>query len=237
MLAGTTTQMNSYLLNFIKRIESILFTMNTQVIDALKWRYATKQFDTEKKVSDSDMDTLLEAMRLAPSSLGLQPWRAYVITDTKIREQLKAAAWNQPQLTEASHIVVFAARKNIDETYIDSYLKEVIKQRGQKWEDVQGYRTMLLGSINGKTPEMLFQWNARQAYISLGVLLETASLMKIDACPMEGFDTAQFDTILKLNETDYRTVVIAAVGYRSTADKYALAQKVRFAKDVIIKKI
>lgn len=211
--------------------------MNTQIIDALKWRYATKQFDTEKKVSDSDMDTLLEAMRLAPSSQGLQPWRAYIITDKKIREQLKTAAWNQPQLTDASHIVVFTARKNIDETYIDSYLKEVIKQRGQKWEDIQGYRTMLLGSINGKTPEMLFQWNARQAYISLGVLLETASLMKIDACPMEGFDNSQFDTILKLKDAEYSTVVIAALGYRSQNDKYAMAKKVRFPKDMIIKKI
>lgn len=211
--------------------------MNTQIIDALKWRYATKQFDTEKKVSDSDMDTLLEAMRLAPSSQGLQPWRAYIITDKKIREQLKTAAWNQPQLTDASHIVVFTARKNIDETYIDSYLKEVIKQRGQKWDDIQGYRTMLLGSINGKTPEMLFQWNARQAYISLGVLLETASLMKIDACPMEGFDNSQFDTILKLKDAEYSTVVIAALGYRSQNDKYAMAKKVRFPKDMIIKKI
>lgn len=211
--------------------------MNTQIIDALKWRYATKQFDTEKKVSDSDMDTLLEAMRLAPSSQGLQPWRAYIITDKKIREQLKTAAWNQLQLTDASHIVVFTARKNIDETYIDSYLKEVIKQRGQKWDDIQGYRTMLLGSINGKTPEMLFQWNARQAYISLGVLLETASLMKIDACPMEGFDNSQFDTILKLKDAEYSTVVIAALGYRSQNDKYAMAKKVRFPKDMIIKKI
>jgi len=211
--------------------------MDTQIINALNWRYATKQFDMQKKVSDSDISTLLEVIRLSPSSLGLLPWKAIVVTDEKIRNELKAAAWNQAQLTDASHIIVFAARKNIDEQYIDTYLKEVIKQRNQKWEDIQGYKNMLLGSIAGKTAEKLFEWNARQAYIALGLLLEASALMKIDTCPMEGFDNAQFDTILKLNETEYRTVVIAAVGYRSQSDRYASAQKVRFAKDEIIKKI
>lgn len=211
--------------------------MDTHIIDALKWRYATKQFDTEKKVSDLNMETLLEAMRLAPSSQGLLPWRAYVITDTEIRKQLRAAAWNQPQLTDASHLIVYTARKNIDESYIDTYLKEVIKQRNQKWEDVQNYKKVLLGSISGKTPKELFEWNARQAYISLGFLLETASLMKIDACPMEGFDNAQFDVILKLGETEYKTVVVAALGYRSISDKYAKAPKVRFPEEETIRKI
>lgn len=211
--------------------------MDTQIINALNWRYATKQFDVQKNVSDSDINTLLEVIRLSPSSLGLLPWKAIVVTDEKIRNELKAAAWNQTQLTDASHIIVFAARKTIDEQYIDTYLKEVIKQRNQKWGDVEGYKNMLLGSIAGKTPGKLFEWNARQAYIALGLLLEASALMKIDTCPMEGFDNTQFDTILKLNETEYRTVVIAAVGYRSQADKYASAQKVRFAKDEIIKKI
>lgn len=211
--------------------------MDTQIVNALNWRYATKQFDVQKKVSDSDIATLLEVLRLSPSSLGLLPWKAIVVTDEKVRRELKAAAWNQAQLTDASHVIVFAARKNIDEEYIDTYLKEVVRQRNQKWEDVQGYRNMLLGAIAGKTPEQLFEWNARQAYISLGFLLEAAALMRIDACPMEGFDHAQFDTILKLNETEYKTVVIATVGYRSQADKYALAQKVRFAKEEVIKKI
>lgn len=211
--------------------------MDTHIIEALKWRYATKQFDKEMKVSESDIDFILEAMRMAPSSLGLLPWKAYVVTDEKVRTQLRAAAWNQPQLTDASHMIVYAARKNMDETYIDSYLKEVMKVRNQKWEDVQDYRKMLLGSISGKTPEKIFNWNARQAYISLGILLETAALMKIDACPMEGFDNAQFDTILKLDKTEYSTVVIAALGYRSANDKYAQAAKVRLPKEEIISRI
>lgn len=123
----------------------------------------------------------------------------------------------------------------MDEVYIDGYLKEVIKTRNQKWEDVSGgYRNMLIGSISGKNAEALFHWNARQTYIALGMLLETAALMKIDACPMEGFDNAQFDTILKLTESEYRTVVIAAVGYRSQDDKYALAKKVRLPEGEII---
>lgn len=209
--------------------------MDTQIITALNWRYATKQFDTQKRVTDSDMETLLKVIRLAPSSLGLLPWRALIVTDKAIKEQLRKAAWNQPQLTDASHIIVFTARKTMDEAYIDGYLKEVIKTRNMKWEDVSGaYRNMLMGSIAGKNDETLFNWNARQAYIALGMLLETAALMKIDACPMEGFDNAQFDTILKLTESEYRTVVIAAVGYRSQDDKYALAKKVRLPEEEII---
>jgi len=210
--------------------------MNSQIQSALNWRYATKLFNPEKKVPDADLETLLEAIRLAPSSLGLQPWKAYVITNKEIREKLKKAAYNQLQVGDASHLFVFATRKNVSDSYIDSYLGKVMEIRNQKKEDVQGYKKMIEGSITGRTDEMLKEWNARQTYIALGILLETAALMKIDACPMEGFDTAQFDTILGINKTDYASVVMAAIGYRSENDKYAAAPKVRFAQtDIIVR--
>lgn len=211
--------------------------MNKNIQTALEWRYATKLFDANKKVSTNEIDLLLEATRLAPSSLGLQPWKAYVVTNKEIRSKLKIAAYNQPQVSDASHLVIFTARKDISEKYIDSYLATVKKVRNQKDEDVAGYRKMLLGSALGKTEEQIKEWCARQAYIALGFLLETAAIMQIDACPMEGFDTNQFDTILGLDKTDYASVAMVAIGYRSESDKYAQAPKVRFCKDELFTKV
>lgn len=207
-----------------------IYTMDSSKIqNALQWRYATKLFDVSKMVSDEDVNSLLEAARLAPSSLGLAPWKAYVVTNKDVREKLKSAAWNQPQISDASHLIIFAARKTVDESYVDLYLKRVMEVRNQKKEDVVDYKKMLMGAAS-KTPGELKAWNARQTYIALGFLLEAAAMMKIDACPMEGFDVAQFDTILGLDATEYTSVAIAAVGYRSKDDKYALAPKVRFEK-------
>lgn len=208
--------------------------MNAQIQSALNWRYATKLFNPSKKVSEKDMNSLLEAIRMAPSSLGLHPWKAVVVTDPEVRKQLRAAAWNQPQITDASHLVVFASRKGLDEEYVDSYLKVVTDTRKQKIEDVQGYKQMIMGSFAQRTPEGIKEWNARQAYIALGFLLESAALIQIDACPMEGFDTAQFDKILKLDTSKYGSVVVTAIGYRSDEDKYALAPKARFSQKEVI---
>lgn len=209
--------------------------MNSQIQSALEWRYATKLFNPEKKISDADLNLLLEAVRLAPSSFGLQPWKVYVVTNKEVREKLKAAAWNQPQVTNASHVLVFAARKNMDEAYVNSYINDIVQTRGQKEADLQVYKKMILGSASALTPEQIQVWNSRQPYIALGMLLETAALMKIDACPMEGFDKTKFDTILGLDKTDYTSVVMATVGYRSDTDIHASEKKVRFAsKDIFV---
>ncbi len=211
--------------------------MNDQILSALNRRYATKLFNPDKKVSDSDLDILLEAVRLAPSSLGIQPWRVIVIVDKEMKTRLKAAAYNQAQIGDASQVIVFTSRKSLDEHYVDSYLENVMKVRNQKNEDVQGYKKMIMNSYANRTPEGVKEWNSRQAYIALGILLETAALMNIDACPMEGFDIAQFDRILGLEKTEYSCAVIAAIGYRSENDKYAFAKKVRFCKEELIVKI
>ena len=211
-----------------------MYDMNSQIISALNWRYATKIFNPIKKVSDKDLHTLLETTRLAPSSLGIHPWKAIVVTDEAVRKQLRAVAWNQSQITDASHLIVFAARKSLDAEYVESYIKLVAQTRNQKIEDVQGYKRMIMGSFAQKTPEAIREWNARQVYIALGFLLESAALIRIDACPMEGFDLVQFDKILKLDTSTYGSVVVAAVGYRSEEDKYALASKVRFPKKDVI---
>jgi nitroreductase len=208
--------------------------MDTQILNALNWRYATKLFNPSKQVKETDIEVLLEAIRLAPTSLGLQPLRVLLVKDKDLREKLKQAAWNQSQVTDASHLVIFAARKNLRDEYIDSYINKVALVRNQKNEEVQGYKQMLRNSANGKSESELFAWNSRQVYIALGMLLESAALMKIDACPMEGFDTQKFDEILGLTGTEYASVVMTTIGYRSESDKYALAPKVRWDKESLI---
>ena len=211
--------------------------MNDQIMKALNWRYATKQFDGTKKVPEETLNTLLESIRLAPSSFGLQPWKIVVVTNPEVRTKLKAAAWNQAQITDASHLLVFASKTDLDAQYIDMFISVTAKTRGQDLKELDGFRQMLLGSVKAKGPESVSIWNARQAYIALGFLLETAALMGIDACPMEGFDPKQFDEILGLKAKGFTAVALAPIGYRSENDKYAQAPKVRFSKNEIFEMV
>lgn len=207
------------------------------ILEGLNWRYATKSYDKTRKVSAEDWATLERAMILAPSSMGFQPYKILVITDPNLREKLKPAAYNQPQVTDASHLVVFAYRKTIDEAYIERFLGRVAKVRNQTRESLADFEKALKNSakkaIEGGYIET---WNSRQAYIALGFLLESAALLGIDASPMEGFDAAQFNEILGL--TDHSAVVIAAVGYRSEeSDWLAKLPKVRLPESELIERI
>ncbi|WP_304068393.1 NAD(P)H-dependent oxidoreductase [Pedobacter glucosidilyticus] len=212
--------------------------MNAQeLIDKLNWRYATKAFDASRKLSTEQLDVLLSAIQLAPSSLGLQPYKVLVISNPEIREQLKAAAYNQTQITDASEIIVFATYKDFNLSHVDDFANNIAATRGLQKEDIQGYVDMMNGSVSSKTQEQLQIWNARQAYIALGILLETAALLAIDACPMEGFSVEQFDEILGLSALNLTSVVIAAVGYRSAEDGYQHYKKVRKSKEDLFIKI
>jgi nitroreductase / dihydropteridine reductase len=154
-----------------------------------------------------------------------------VVEKDDLRKQLQEAAYGQPQLTEASHVIVFAANKKVDEALIDSFVQRVAKTRGQSTESLQDFRNMMVGSVSGKTEQERFQWAARQAYIALGFLLSTAAIEGIDACPMEGFNNAEFDKLLNLEQKGLHSVVMATVGFRSTDDKYAALSKVRKTVD------
>ena len=211
--------------------------MDSQIIEALNWRYATKLFNPEKKLSEKDRETLMEAVRLAPSSFGLQPWKILVISNPEVREKLKAAAWGQPQLTDASEIFVFAYKKDMSAEHIEAYIKNVAETRGQDVKDLEGLKQMISGTVLAKGDDIVKVWNSRQVYIALGILLQTAALLKVDACPMEGFDNEQFDEILGLKEKGYASIAIAAVGYRSENDKYAHAVKARFDKKEVFEMV
>lgn len=205
-----------------------------QLLDRLNWRYATKQFDPSRKISAQDWATLEEALRLSPSSGGLQPWKFVIVTDPAMRAKLLPASYGQPQITSASHLVVFAAKRNLNEADVDEFIHHTAVTRGVPEESLAQYRGMLVGGIVQAQDEPgRLAWARNQAYIALGNFLTSAALLGIDACPMEGFDRAQYDEILGLKAQGYASAVIATAGYRASTDKYAEAPKVRFPKDQI----
>lgn len=197
----------------------------------LQWRYATKKFDTTKKISKQQLDELLDSLQASASSYGLQPYVFFVITNPELRERMKAHAWNQSQVTDASHLIVVCARKTIDEAYVDSYISLIASTRGISVESLKGYRDMMVGSIHGRTKEELAHWMKCQSYIALGFLLSAAAQAKIDACPMEGFDPIQVGIDLELAEKNLTAVTFCALGFRAADDKTAAYKKVRFPKE------
>lgn len=193
----------------------------------LNWRYATKVFDHTKKVASKDLEQLMESIRLTASSYGLQPYEVLIIEDLKTREALQPAALNQSQITGASHLIVFASRTKIDKEYIESYLQNISKTRSIPDNDLHGFREILENTILKLSPAEQLAWASRQTYIALGNFLSAAANLKIDTCPMEGFDPEGFDKILDLKQRDLTTTVIAPIGYRSANDKNQFAPKVR----------
>jgi nitroreductase len=207
---------------------------STQLLAQLNWRYATKQFDPARKISATDWATLEEALLLTASSGGLQPWKFIVVTDPVVRAKLLPASYGQAQIADASHLVVFAAKNNFSEVDVDAHLEHVAEVRGAPVEALATLRGMLVGGIVKALDESARNaWARNQAYIALGNFLTSAALLGIDACPMEGFDRAQYDAILGLSAKGFSSAVIATVGYRLPSDKYAAAPKVRFPKEQV----
>ena len=213
--------------------------MNTiprdQLVNQLRWRYATKQFDPQRKISAEDWSALEEALVLSPSSFGLQPWKFIVVTDQTVKEKLVAASWGQRQPADCSHVVVFTIKKDLGEREIDVFLKRIADVRNVSLESLKANRDMMVGSlVKGMDHDARIAWAECQVYIALGNFLTSAALLAIDACPMEGFEPAKYDVILGLDKLGLSTVVAATAGYRTAGDKYATLKKVRFPKDQVI---
>jgi len=208
--------------------------IKNKYIENLNWRYATKKFDSKKEITEDDLNTLLESIQLSASSYGLQPYEIKVIKDQETREKLKAAAWNQTQVTDASYLLVFANLTHVNEAYVDTYLDNVAKTRNMSREDLKGMEDMIKSTTLELPADAQNTWAAKQAYIALGNLLSAAASQKIDACPMEGFDAAKFDEILGLKAKNLTTAVIAPIGYRSDDDQYQHLAKVRKSKSDLI---
>ena len=201
------------------------------VLNNLKWRYATKRMNGQK-LPDDKLEIILEAIRLAPSSIGLQPYTILVIGNDELRRIIAPAINNQHQITEGSYVLVFAAWKEFSNENLEKYLNRIVAERGVTLESLEGLRKSILGAIARRTPEQLLNWNMRQAYIALGFGLVAAAEEQVDATPMEGFDPDALDAVLGLQEKGLRSTVILTLGYRDTEKDYlSSAAKVRRNKE------
>lgn len=207
---------------------------STELLTALNWRYATKSFDKEKKLDASQLDTLLESLRLSPSSFWLQGRGFVVVENSELRQQLLPYARNQTQVVDASHLIVLCRRTDVNTDFVNRYFEDIAHTRGMDISALDGYKNMVLWFIEGKSQEDLAIWLSKQTYIAQGFLLSACAMLGIDACPMEGFDSSKFNEILGLSDHNLTSCVVVPVGYRSVDDKYAHTPKVRFAKEDLI---
>ena len=208
-----------------------------QFLASLEWRYATKAFDT-RKLPEVTWAALEESLRLTPSSYGLQPWKFIVVNDPALRAKLRPVSWNQSQVTDASHLVVFARRTEVTETDVNEFFNQMVSERQADATKLEPYRQMMLGGVvKGKDAAAQKDWAARQLYIALGQLMGAAAAMAIDTCPLEGIDPYAYTEILGLKGTGYEVVVACAVGYRSAEDKYAGMKKIRFPAARVISRV
>lgn len=210
----------------------------SQLVDAMEWRYSPKSFAADRKIPAETIGALERSLVLTSSSYGLQPWNFYVIQDLPLRERLRAASWNQRQVTECSHYVVLAQKTSIDETYVDRFLADICRTRGVTPETLAGLKKGILGDVvHGPRSRYIAEWAARQIYIALGNLITSAAVLGVDSCPMEGFEPAKYDEILGLTEKGFTATVACALGYRNPEDRFGTFKKVRFPADEMIKRL
>jgi nitroreductase len=206
-----------------------------EILEKLQWRYAVKKFDPSKKISEADWFVLEESLRLAPSSYGLQPWKFIVVQDPKIRAALTPVSWNQTQVEDCSHYVVLATLTKIEVAYVEKFVAKIAQVRELDVASLENYKNLMVSDlVNGPRSAIVQWWSQRQSYIAMGMLMETAALLDIDACPLEGIEPAAYDRILQLEGSGYASVAAVALGYRSLEDKYQLLKKVRFDRDDVI---
>jgi nitroreductase len=207
-----------------------------QLLAAQTWRYATKQFDASQTIPSAVWQALEESLILSPSSYGLQPWQFFVVANPDLRAKLRPHSWNQSQITDASHLVVFAIPEKVDVPYMEKYLSRIAEVRGIPLESLGFYRDMMMADvIAGPRQAWVREWAARQVYIALGNFMTSAALVGVDTCPLEGIDPREYDAILDLPAKGFNTIVACAAGYRSADDKYATLPKVRFEKSDLIR--
>ena len=197
-----------------------------KLIENLKWRYATKKYDTTKKVSEDDLQQIKEAIRLSPSSYGLQAFKILDIKDKDIREKLKLASYWQPQITEASHLLVFCGYADVNDGHIDEYLNLKADTQGVDVELLKEFRNFMKVFIEGRKSGKQV-WTAKQTYIALSNAIAACAELKIDSTPMEGFESEKYNEILGLSSKGLKADVLLAIGYRSDEDKTQYDVKIR----------
>ncbi len=207
------------------------------LLNALGWRYAVKAFDPIAKIPADVWNVLEQSLVLTPSSYGLQPWKFLVVTDPAVRAKLEPHAWNQKQVTQCSHFVVFLVKRGVNETDVDRWIARMSEVQGVPVEKLKGYKDFMMGDfVNGPRKTVVDEWSARQVYIALGNFMTSAAALGVDTCPMEGIVPSKFDEVLGLTGSGYATVVACAAGYRSAQDKYASSPKVRNPPNAVIER-
>jgi len=205
------------------------------LIQQLKWRYATKKFDATKRIDPATWSALEEVLVLSPSSYGLQPWKFLVVTDPALKAKLRPASWNQAQVEDCSHHVVFLVKKDLGLPEIEHFVDRIAEVRGVSRESLAGYRGYMVNDLaEGPRAKVINEWAARQVYIALGNFMTAAAVLGVDTCPMEGLVPAKYDEILGLEDSGWATLCACPAGYRAADDKYADAPKVRFPREELI---
>lgn len=202
-----------------------------QLLEGLKWRYATKKFDASKTVSAENIEKIMEAVRLSASSYGLQLYKIMVVKDPELKAKLLPAGGKQSQIVDSSHLFIFCHYDDVTEQNIDEYIELVGEVRKLPDEILNQFGGVMKQSVLNLDLDTKYNWMARQTYIALGTLLAACGELKVDACPMEGFDNAKFDEILGLKEKGLKSAVMASVGYRAEEDQTQHMPKVRKSID------
>jgi nitroreductase len=208
-----------------------------QLLARLQWRYAVKKFDPAAKIPAETWTALEEALVLSPSSYGLQPWKFFVVENPSVRAALLPHSWGQKQIVEASHLVVFAVKKDVSAADAERLANHSTDVRGLPAGSLDGYKQMMAGSLTRTPAAELDVWMSRQVFIALGGFLTACALLGVDACPMEGFLPEKYDEVLGLPEKGYAARVVATAGYRHPEDKNAAMKKVRYPRAEIVERI
>ena len=206
------------------------------VLDALKWRYAVKKFDDKKKLTEQQLEKVLESISLTATSMGMQLMNFIVTENLEIRKKIQPIAYNQPQVTQASHLIIMCRKTKVEQKDISEIVNITSDLRGIELENLTGYQEMLESSLK-MPPAQQIAWMENQVYLAMGNLLTVCAVEQIDACPMEGFDRAKLDQLLDLDSMGLKSVLMCPIGYRAADDKYNGLAKIRRPYDKLIHKI
>lgn len=207
------------------------------IIEDLRWRYAVKKFDTQKKISEEELHIFLESLQLTASSFGLQPWKFVVVENMELRKKLLEHSWNQAQVVDASHLIILCRKTHIDAQLVEEYVSDMMQKTWADSTALEWYKNMMLGFVSGLDNDAQKNWAEKQVYISLWNALSTLAQMKIDSCPMEWFSKEKYDEILELTDLWLASTLVLPIWYRAVDDSYASRDKIRYSLErLIIKK-
>jgi nitroreductase/dihydropteridine reductase len=202
--------------------------------EIMQWRYATKVFDPNKPVDDALIHKILDITNLSASSHGMQPFKMILIKDQEMKKKLKAISNEQENVENSSHLIIFAARTDLNEAFVDECANRVSEIRNVSLDSLEGYKKMLLNALTSKDQDQQFKWASNQVYLALGTFLIACAAEKVDACPIGGFSPDKFDEFLDLKKYNLRSVVVGLAGYRHESDKYQHRAKVRKSLNTMI---